>query len=50
MTGGCGTVVRRADGQARLAFRREFPDPVDEVWGRDHRPGPVRPVVRPLDR
>ncbi|MBC3189908.1 SRPBCC family protein [Pseudonocardia sp. C8] len=32
MTGPAGTVVRGADGQARLAFRREFPDPVDEVW------------------
>ncbi|MEQ3554519.1 SRPBCC family protein [Pseudonocardia nematodicida] len=27
-----GTVHTRPDGRRELAFRREFPDPVDEVW------------------
>lgn len=27
-----GTVVRDPDGRARLSFRREFTEPVDDVW------------------
>ncbi|MFP5072381.1 SRPBCC family protein [Pseudonocardia nantongensis] len=32
MTGPAGAVVRRPDGRSELAFRREFPDRVDDVW------------------
>lgn len=31
-TSPAGTVTRLPDGRTELAFRREFPDPVAEVW------------------